>query len=257
MSGPGSTASTDPGDLVQTTLSEAQSVAGQMVDQAKQQAESRIGSQLNQVADQLGEVKSVFEEVSQKLHERDQTWLAPLADQATTQVDRLSGYFRGKDIGEFAGDLEHLARRQPALFLGGAFAVGLLAARFLKSSRPAPSYDSSRALMRRSSMPAGAWMGNRPTEQMGTGTSMPGFTRSAGLPSSAVETSHDMPRRQTTGSTGGMGHSTGTPGPSRATGSQTPSGMAGAAGVGTWTANPDAPGDPQTGPKPLEPGNRI
>jgi hypothetical protein len=31
-------------------------------------------------------------------------------------------------------DAQRLARRQPALFVGGAFAVGLLGARFLKSS---------------------------------------------------------------------------------------------------------------------------
>lgn len=254
MSRSGSTDSTDPGDLVQTTLSEAQTVAGQVVDQAKQQAEVHLGSQFSQVADHLGEVKNVFEEVSQKLHERDQTWLAPLADQATTQVDRLSGYFRGKDVGEIAGDLEHLARRQPALFFGGAFAVGLLAARFLRSSRAASSDDSSRALAPRSSMPTGPWMGNRPTEQMGTGTTMPGYTRSAGLPASAVETAHDSPRRPMAG---GMGPTGGTADPSRTTSHPEPSGLAGGAGIGTWTANPDSPGDPQTGPKPIDPGTRF
>jgi len=31
-------------------------------------------------------------------------------------------------------DARNLARRQPALFIGGSFAVGLLAARFVKSS---------------------------------------------------------------------------------------------------------------------------
>jgi len=36
-------------------------------------------------------------------------------------------------------DAERLAHRQPALFVGGAFALGLLAARFLKSSKPRPS----------------------------------------------------------------------------------------------------------------------
>ena len=32
--------------------------------------------------------------------------------------------------------VEQYARRQPAIFLGGAFALGLLGARFLKSSNP-------------------------------------------------------------------------------------------------------------------------
>ena len=37
-------------------------------------------------------------------------------------------------------DAQRLARRQPALFVGGAFALGLLGARFLKSSSPEHRY---------------------------------------------------------------------------------------------------------------------
>ena len=46
------------------------------------------------------------------------------------------GYLRGKDFDRMVDDLEGFARRQPALFLGGAFMLGLLAARFLKSGNP-------------------------------------------------------------------------------------------------------------------------
>jgi hypothetical protein len=35
-----------------------------------------------------------------------------------------------------ARDVENLARRQPALVFAGAFALGVVAARFLKSSAP-------------------------------------------------------------------------------------------------------------------------
>jgi hypothetical protein len=40
-------------------------------------------------------------------------------------------------VGELIGDVEQFARRSPALFLGGAFALGVLAARFVKSSSAA------------------------------------------------------------------------------------------------------------------------
>jgi len=40
-------------------------------------------------------------------------------------------------------DVEHFAHKNPAVFLGGAFALGILAARFLKSGNP------NQALMRR------------------------------------------------------------------------------------------------------------
>ena len=55
-------------------------------------------------------------------------------DQAADQVERLSEYVRERDVVQIAGDVEKFARREPALFLGGAFVLGLCAARFLKSS---------------------------------------------------------------------------------------------------------------------------
>ena len=49
------------------------------------------------------------------------------------------------DVDELVGDVQRLARRQPAVFVGSAFAVGLISARFLKSSRnDRRSYDDER-----------------------------------------------------------------------------------------------------------------
>jgi hypothetical protein len=52
------------------------------------------------------------------------------------QVEKISGYLERQDLRGLMGDLEGFARRNPAIFLGGAFALGILAARFLKSSNP-------------------------------------------------------------------------------------------------------------------------
>lgn len=60
------------------------------------------------------------------------------------QVEKLSGYLERQDLRGLVRDLEGFARRNPAIFLGGAFALGILAARFLKSSNP------NQALMRTS-----------------------------------------------------------------------------------------------------------
>jgi hypothetical protein len=48
---------------------------------------------------------------------------------------------RNKDVGDLVGDIQQMARRKPALFIGGAFAVGLIGARFFKSSNRT-SYSS-------------------------------------------------------------------------------------------------------------------
>jgi ElaB/YqjD/DUF883 family membrane-anchored ribosome-binding protein len=60
--------------------------------------------------------------------------LVELAERAAQQVDRASRYMRSSEIRDVVRDVEDLARRRPAAFVGGSFAAGLLLARFFKSS---------------------------------------------------------------------------------------------------------------------------
>ena len=57
-----------------------------------------------------------------------------LTERAARQVDRASRYVRGSELREMVRDLEELARRRPAVLVGGSFATGMLLARFFKSS---------------------------------------------------------------------------------------------------------------------------
>jgi len=61
---------------------------------------------------------------------------AKYTDTAAQKLENVAGYFENKNVREMARDLEGFARRNPAIFLGAAFGLGLLAARFLKSSPP-------------------------------------------------------------------------------------------------------------------------
>ena len=61
------------------------------------------------------------------------------ADYSQTAAEKLrsaADYFNTHDIETMYRDVEGMARRNPAVFVGGAFAIGFLAARFLKSSSP-------------------------------------------------------------------------------------------------------------------------
>jgi hypothetical protein len=60
--------------------------------------------------------------------------LCELAERAAQQVDRASRYLRRSELRDLVRDVEDLARRRPAAFVGGSFATGLLLARFFKSS---------------------------------------------------------------------------------------------------------------------------
>jgi hypothetical protein len=116
-------------------------VKNQVVDQAKstfQQAKERAGSSLGeskgQFADQVGAVAEALRRTTEHLRSEDQTRIAGLTETLARQIDQVSNYLRNKDAAAMRQDLTNVARRQPAVAIGGALLLGLIGARFLKSS---------------------------------------------------------------------------------------------------------------------------
>jgi len=66
----------------------------------------------------------------------DQPTISNFADTAAEQADRLAAYLRETDARQMLNAVEDAARRQPLLFLGGAFVLGVAAARLLKAGAP-------------------------------------------------------------------------------------------------------------------------
>jgi ElaB/YqjD/DUF883 family membrane-anchored ribosome-binding protein len=119
-------------------------VKDQVVDQAKtsyRQARDSAASSLtdsrHQAADRLGGIAGAFRSTSEHLRSENRAGAANLTDSLADQVERLSSYLRDRDLRAFRDDVENFARRQPAVAVGVALAVGMLGARFLKSSQPA------------------------------------------------------------------------------------------------------------------------
>jgi hypothetical protein len=104
------------------------------VRDARDRVASSLGDSKNRVADQIGGVAQAFRQASGQFRSEDQARIAGLADSVASQVDQLAAYLRNRDGRAMMNDLDNLAHRQPALVIGGAFALGMLAARFLKSS---------------------------------------------------------------------------------------------------------------------------
>jgi hypothetical protein len=111
----------------------ATSVADRVADTAQQQVGTRVDSQLGRGADVLGQVSQAIRRSGDELRS-DQPQIASFADTAAEQVDRASQYLRQTDFQGVVRGAEDFARRQPAVFLGGALALGLVASRFLKAS---------------------------------------------------------------------------------------------------------------------------
>ena len=86
------------------------------------------------VIGQMDSVARAFRETADRLQGEDEGDLARYTERLSERVEQVSGYLREKNIGALLDDLEGLAQRRPEVFLGTAFALGLLGARFLKSS---------------------------------------------------------------------------------------------------------------------------
>ena len=128
---------TATGSSSQTSHTSTDASGEGLMGRVREQATSQLNTQKNKATDGLGTVASAVRQTTDRLRSDNHDTVARYAEQAADQIERLSDRIRDKDIGELLNDAQRLARQRPALFVGGAFAVGLLGARFMKSSAEA------------------------------------------------------------------------------------------------------------------------
>lgn len=128
-------------ETARQAASQAKEQVSSVAGQAREQVGTRVEGQKERVANSLGDVAHMLRQTGDQMRDQDQVGLTGFVDRAASQVENFSSYLREHDMGYLMDDVERFARREPAIFLGGAFLLGLLGARFMKSSRPRPRYD--------------------------------------------------------------------------------------------------------------------
>lgn len=131
-------------------FNEAKHEAKPMVDEASRQAQSALTGQKEAAVGQLSGLAKALRQSSDQLRDQDQGMFASYSQQVADQIDHMSGYLHDRDLKDLMHDAENFARRQPELFIGGAFTLGLLAARFFKSSTPDAQQQRAYETQRRS-----------------------------------------------------------------------------------------------------------
>ena len=114
---------------------------GSILGGIKQNVTTRVDEQKNRAADGLGGIANVIRNAGNELRTENET-IAQYVDQASDQLRRFADQIRQKGVADMLDDINGFARRRPALFIGGAFLVGLGIARFLKSSAERDYYES-------------------------------------------------------------------------------------------------------------------
>lgn len=116
-------------DDVKTAASDAASTA-------KKAAESKLDAGRDFAAEHLGSVAEALRKTGDELKANDSA-LTDYVAKAATSVDQVSHYLQTRTLSQLMGDMEGFARREPAMFLGGAFVAGIFGGRFLKAATPA------------------------------------------------------------------------------------------------------------------------
>jgi hypothetical protein len=148
-------------DLITEQVSQGAQNAAQMASQAAQgaaqQAQSFLDGQRTQVAGAIETIATSIENMSSELRNQGQGGIAGVTDTAATYVRDAAGYLQARDTGALVGDAENYARRNPMVFYGGAFLLGMAAVRFLKSSPARQNSDGSMGSSQNRSMPDGRY----------------------------------------------------------------------------------------------------
>src|SRR5918993_5629934 len=193
-------------------IGQAQDQAMKLVDTARQQATSQISTQQERLSGTLTTVATALHQASREMRNQDEGPIAEYVDTAASQVEHFANMLREQDLEQLMATTAQFARRQPALFLGAAFALGFAATRFIKSSSPSGSGQMSSA-------DRGLWY-ERP-DGYGTSSYSSGYGYGGAV--------SDLGYGGTTGSTGQMGDSS-TIGSSGGMGASRTIGSAGAGG---------------------------
>ena len=128
----GSTETTGEHPLA-TAGQEATQDAGRLAERAADIGFDRADQGRQQVADSVERVAGSIRRVSDELRS-DEPGVADAATTAAEQAERVARYLRDTDARQLVRSVEDVARRQPILFVGGAFLLGLAASRFLKAA---------------------------------------------------------------------------------------------------------------------------
>jgi hypothetical protein len=127
----------------QQLAQQARQQAGELANRGTEQVKSQLANQKHEASQRMAPVQTALRETGQQLRKQGQGSVGQYADRAADQLERFSGYLRETDVDEIADEARGFARRRPAIFLGGAVALGFLATRFLKSSSQEAGNGSS------------------------------------------------------------------------------------------------------------------
>lgn len=98
----------------------------------RQRATTQLATQKDLLSSGLGNVATAARQSTQVLRDRQHDAIAQYVDRAADGLDRFSAKLRERDVNEIMADVGRAAKKQPALFVGTAVALGIIGARLVQ-----------------------------------------------------------------------------------------------------------------------------
>ncbi len=173
MTTPESTSSKENGGMDKSLMGQVRSTAAGAYGTATSKAAEKLEEQKGSLTSGLTTVADSIRKFTQNLGEEgSESGLSESAatygDTAADKIEQAAKYFERHDVEAIYHDVEQLARQNPAIFIGGAFALGFLAARFLKSSSSRSLTGSGSRRSTRSLADTSSFGGSQGTNKAGS-----------------------------------------------------------------------------------------
>jgi hypothetical protein len=160
-----------------------------IVATARREIAEQVGRKSTEIGEQVASAADAVRGVGKQLREQEKPGVAKLTDGVADRVEGIAGYLSSCSPEQLVADIRDLATREPIVFAGACFAMGLFAARVVKaatssggrSTSTAAATPSTEASDDAASGPPGASSDRSPRATPGASTSRP---RSAGSTSS-------------------------------------------------------------------------
>jgi len=114
------------------TTEQLRGAAVERVHEVGEETRETLDRGKHEVAERLRRLGTSLQSMSSELSQEDRR-ASQYADKIRTRLESAANYVESANLESIVHDVERFARQKPAMFLGGAFAAGIAAARFLKS----------------------------------------------------------------------------------------------------------------------------
>lgn len=157
---------------------------------ARKEIAEQVGRKSTEIGEHVASAADAVRGVGKRFRERERPGVAKLTDGVADRADGIARYLSSCSPEQLVADIRDLATREPVVFAGACFAMGLFAARVVKaatsaggSTSTAAGTSSEGASEEAASQPSGASSGRSPRTTTGASATRPktaGSTSSRG-----------------------------------------------------------------------------